>query len=134
MPVHKPQGSSDEILAGISGVLPDFEVFHNQILVGIYMRGAVKDLGNGKVLHLPDKTVDEDQWQGKVGIVLNVGPLAFKNDARNDFGGVEVKKGDWIIFRVSDGFPIDINGIHCRLLEDVHVKGRLTSPDLNIIW
>lgn len=134
MPIHKPQGSADEIIAGLANVLNEFEPFHNQVLIGIYMRGGVKDLGNGKSLYLPDKTVDEDQWQGKVGLVMKAGPLAFKNDARNDFAGQTVTPGDWIVFRVSDGFPIDLNGIHCRLLEDVHVKGRITSPDLNIVW
>lgn len=134
MPVDKPQASADEILAGISGVLPGFEVFHNQVLVGIYMRGSEKRLANGTTLYLTDKSAGEDQWQGKVGLVLSVGPLAFKNDARNDFGGQQVSNQDWIVFRVSDGFPIDINGVHCRLLEDVHVKGRIASPDINIIW
>lgn len=134
MPVHKPQGSADEIIAGLADVLPDFEPFHNQVLIGIYMRGSEKKIAGGHTIYMPDKVVDEDQWQGKVGLVLKSGPLAFKNDARNDFAGQTVAPGDWVVFRVSDGFPIDVNGVHCRLLEDVHLKGRIASPDLNIIW
>ncbi len=134
MPQHKPQSTAEEIRSEIASVLPGLDIFHNQILIGIYMRGSVKELAGGKQLYLPDKVVDEDQWQGKVGVVLKVGPMAFKNDARNDFAGQSVAEGDWIVFRVSDGFPLDINGVHCRLLEDIHVKGRIVSPDINIIW
>lgn len=134
MAIDKPQSSAEEILAGMGDVLTNFEVFHNQILVGIFMRGAVKKLAGGGVLYVPDKTAGEDQWQGKVGLVLKTGPMAFKNDARNDFGGQSVAEGQWLVYRVSDGFPIDINGVHCRLLEDVHIKGRIADPTIDIIW
>jgi hypothetical protein len=38
--------------------------------------------------------------------------------------------GDWVMYRVSDGYSIDINETHCRLLEDVHIKGRLSDPTI----
>ena len=124
MATNKPQSNKDEILASIEDTSA-IEVMHNQILVGIYMRGA--KIGN---IYIPEKTQDEDRWQGKVGLVIKKGPMAFKNDGANDFHGQDVNEGDWVIYRVSDGFSIDINGTHCRLLEDVHIKGRVSDPSV----
>lgn len=124
MAKSKPQATVEEIRAAI-GDLERIEVMHNQILVGIYMRGD--KIGQ---IYIPEKTQDEDRWQGKVGLVLKKGPLAFVDDSSSDFRGQNVDEGDWVIYRVSDGFPIDVNGTHCRLLEDVHIKGRVTDPSV----
>lgn len=122
MALNKPQSTRAEIMASI-GDLSRVEIMHNQILVGIYMRS--EKVGN---IFLPDQTRDEDRWQGKVGIVLKKGPQAFKSDGSTDFAGQNVEEGDWLLYRISDGFAIDINGTHCRLLEDIHIKGRVTDP------
>lgn len=128
MAVDKPQTSEAEIRAGLGVALEQLEVFHNQILVGTYLGSGVTKGG----IILTDKGKDEDRWQGKVGVVLKVGPLAFVDDARNDFKGQTVKEGDWIVYKVSDGFSLDVNKVHCRLIEDIHIKARVSAPD--IIW
>lgn len=125
----KPQSTAEEILASLNiAALSDlpYEVFHNQILVAIHIKPERTEGG----LYLPDKTRDEDRYQGKVGLVLGVGPAAFVNDARNDFHDQSVKPGDWVIFRVSDGTSLDINQVHCRQLEDIHIRGRVPSPKM----
>lgn len=128
MAVDKPQTSEAEIRAGLGVALEQLEVFHNQILVGTYLGSGVTKGG----IILTDKGKDEDRWQGKVGVVLKIGPLAFVDDARNDFKGQTVKEGDWIVYKVSDGFSLDVNEVHCRLIEDIHIKARISAPD--IIW
>lgn len=127
MAVDKPQSSASDIMASLGDAPDKFHVSHNQVLVAIFMRGD--KIGS---IYVPDKTAQEDQWQGKVGLVIKKGPLAFKNDHRNDFADQDVKPGDWVVYRVSDGFPIDINKVHCRLIEDIHIKGVVDTPD--IIW
>jgi co-chaperonin GroES (HSP10) len=122
----KPQSSLAEIKAGL-GDLSSVKVFNNQVLVGIWRR---PEKTKGGII-LTDKTRDEDKWQGKVGYVLKKGPLAFKSDDRVQFAD-DVSEGDCVVYRTSDGFPLDINGIHCRLLEDVHVKAIVTDPA--VIW
>lgn len=119
----KAQSSAEEIRKAV-GDLSAISVFHNQTFVAIFKRSAVTSSG----IHLPDQVLKEDEFQGKVGLVLKKGPLAFKDDARNDFGGVDVEEGDWVIFRVSDGFPLKWNGVMCRFLEDVHIKGTVADP------
>ncbi|API52863.1 hypothetical protein BMW22_15670 [Rhizobium leguminosarum] len=125
MSKNKPQSTQTEITAAI-GDISSLEIMHNQILVGIWMR---PERTAGGII-LTEKTVDEDKWQGKVGLVLKVGPTAFVNDNANDFKGQSLSVGDWVIYRTSDGFSIDVNGTHCRLLEDVHIKGRTNDPSI----
>lgn len=125
MAANKPQASKGEIEASI-GNIDDITIYHNQILVGIYM--APERTAGGIIR--PDRTRDEDKWQGKVGLVLKKGPLAFVDDRSNNFGGQDAELGDWIVYRVSDGFPIDINGVHCRIMEDTHVKAAVPAPEL----
>lgn len=137
MSSDKPQGSADEIHASLDGALGDITtVMHNLVLVGIYMRGNKIVTPSGVELYVPDSSAKEDQFQGKVGLVLAIGPGAFINDARNDFNGQTLKVGDWIAFRVSDGWPLDINGVHCRLIEDIHVKLVVAPPTARnrLIW
>ncbi len=137
MAVNKPQGSAEEIHNSLDGALDDIKkVMSNLVLVAIYMRGNTIVTPNGVTIYVPDSTAQEDQFQGKVGLVLKKGPLAFVNDARNDFGGQSVEPGEWIAFRVSDGWPVDVNGVHCRLLEDIHIKLGVAPPTVTnrLIW
>lgn len=126
--VDKPQSTRDEILASLNGAVEKYQPFHNQILVGILIRPEKTAAG----LILPDSVRQEDVYQGKVGLVLAKGPSAFVNDARNDFHWQNVEVGDWVVFRVSDGTSLNLNSVKCRQLEDIHIRGRVTSPEL--IW
>lgn len=113
------------------GDLDDYDVFHNLVLVATFIQSEKTKGG----VYLPDKALAEDRYQGKVGLVLKAGPGAFKDDTVVKFYGVTVKRGDWVIYRPSDGveqFVRDLNtpgsGISCRLLEDAHLKGRVADP------
>jgi len=123
----KPQTTIEEITAGI-GELSQVKVFSNYLLVGIWIR---PEMTKGGII-LTDKTRDEDRWQGSTAFVLKKGPLAFVDDDRNSFHGQDVAVGDIVVFRTSDGFSKDVNGIHCRFIEDVHVKAVVPNPEM--IW
>lgn len=125
MAEDKPQSTAEQIRDSI-GDISDITIMHNQILIGIWIKPQ-KTAGG---ILLTDKYRDEDKWQGKVGLVLKKGALAFKDDDRTEFHGQSVKEGDWVIYRVSDGFSIDLNGTHCRLIEDVHIRGIIPNPSI----
>lgn len=111
------------------GDIEAVEITGVQILVGTYLR---PEKTSGGIL-LTDTIRDEDIYQGKVGMVLKVAPGAFVDggpDAK--FNGFIVKPGDWVFYRVADGFSMSINSHHCRLLEDVHIRGRVPHPDIII--
>lgn len=124
MAVNKPQQTEEEIRAGIPN-LDDFDAFHNKILVGIYM-GPEKTKGG---VLLPDKVRDEDRWQCRCGVVLKVGKAAFVSDSQNIFVD-SVAEGDWLVFRSSNGSSLDIEGVHCRLLQEADIEGRVKDPTM----
>jgi len=110
------------------GDIKEVEIFNNQILCAIYIRPQKTASG----IILTEKYVDEDKYQGKVGLVLKMGPEAFVDESGKWFKNMKIKVGDWVVFRPSDGWSVSINGKSCRILDDVAIRGRVKSPD--IIW
>lgn len=107
------------------GDISDIDLFNNQVLVAVYVRPNKTKSG----IYLPDATVAEDKIQGKVGLVIKKGPMAFVDASNQWFTDIEVNEGDWVIFRPSDGWGITVNNLMCRILEDTAVRGKITSPD-----
>lgn len=97
-----------------------------QILVATYIRPERKKSG----LILTSNVREEDKFQGKCGLVLKRGPLAYKATEKLDFGGYEAKVGDWVWYRPMDGYALSVNGVHCRVLDDVEIKGDIDHPDV----
>lgn len=124
---HKTDPKQD-ILNKI-GSVDDYELFHNRILVAVYERPSQIQTAGGLTLELPDSVRKEDQYQGKVGLVLKVGPTAFTDDGVNKFFGQSVSPGDWLVFRPSDSWAAKIKGVLCRHVEDAHIVARIPSPD-----
>ena len=120
-------------LLNSAGPLTDYEIFHNLVLVATYVPS--EKIGS---IIVPDKSMMESRFQGKMGLVLKLGPLAFKDDAVARFGGVTIEPGDWVMYRPSDGIELFIkdhaglanDGLPCRLIEDTLIKGRVTDPSL----
>ena len=107
------------------GKLDDIEIFNNQLLCAVYVRPEKTKGG----IVLPDQHRSEDKIQGKVGLVLKKGQSAFVDEGQNWFVGVNVEVNDWIIFRPADGWSITVNGVLCRILNDINVRGRIQHPD-----
>lgn len=114
-----------EVLLGQIGDLSRLEVFNMQVLVAVYIRPEKTKGG----LFLSDRARDEDRYQSKVGLILKKGPTAFVDKDGEWFSGLEIKEGDWIVFRPSDGWNITVNGVLCRMLDDVSVRARVAHPD-----
>lgn len=115
----------DVILKRI-GSLEGLRLSGAQILVATYIRPERKKSG----LILTAKVREEDKFQGKCGLVLKRGPLAYKSTEKLDFGGYEAKVGDWVWYRPMDGYALSVNGVHCRVLDDVEIKGDIDHPDI----
>lgn len=114
----------EAIMAGVGSYLDDIELFFNWILVGVYIR---PDKTAGGIIR-PDSNVEEDCWQGKVGLVLKKGPDAFKDDDRTDFGGQSVEAGEWVSFNINDTRAVTINGVFCRVIQDTKICMKLRKP------
>lgn len=110
------------------GDISDIEIFNNQVLVVIYERPEKTVSG----LYITDKNRDEDKFQSKVGLIVKMGPDAFKDEDEKWFKDVEFNLADWVVYRPSDGWSISVNKKACRMLDDVHIRARVQHPDA--VW
>ena len=124
---HDPVQALIDAVGDVSGI----EVMHNLVLVATYIE---PERTPGGVIK-PDSAMEENRFQGKAGLVLALGPLAFKDDDRTKFGGMKLNAGDWVIARPSDGLEMlkvnrDTGGAYLRLFEDINIKARVSDPAL----
>jgi co-chaperonin GroES (HSP10) len=115
------------------GDLSGIEIFGNDILVAIYKRPEKTKSG----LILTANTLNEDVHQGKVGLILKMGPTSYVDDDGNRFR--DIKEGDWVVFRPSDGWRVTLNTLQgtyskddtvdCRIVSDISVRSRVQDPD-----
>lgn len=110
------------------GDISDYSVFHNEVIVAVYLRPEKTKSG----IYLTDTHRDEDRHQSKVGLVVKMGPEAFNDPDGNWFRDVEVNLHDWVVYRPSDGWSQTVNGVLCRALQDNRVKGKIPHPDM--VW
>lgn len=123
--------SPERALLDAAGDLTDYEVFHNFVLISPYVAEKV-----GSIIR-PDNHLEEDRYQGKVGLVLKCGPLAFSEQVADHFTGDAIQPGDWVVYRGSDTYEMFIkdrrkvhDGLPVRLIEDTLIKMRVSDPSL----
>lgn len=114
----------EEILKQI-GDISGIEIFNNQILCAVYIR---PEKTKGGII-LTDGIRGEDRFQGKVGLLIGMGPAAFQDESGQWFNNSSFKLHDWLVFRPSDGWGVTVNGVLCRMMSDTQVKARISSPD-----
>ena len=107
------------------GDISGLEIFNSHVLVAIYIRPQKTKSG----IIFADQTRDEDKYQGKIGLIIKTGPAAFVDPDGKWFVGSDLKVGDWVMYRASDGWATKINGVECRMLADTAVRGRVADVD-----
>jgi hypothetical protein len=110
--------------------LDGFDIAAQGVLVATYKRPD-DVMTEGKVL-LPHQVVKDDEYQGKVGLVVKLGRRAFVDDEHIQWYGYRCDPGDWVIFRPSDGIKMAIGGpggVHCRLIADAYLKVKIPHAD-----
>lgn len=108
------------------GDLSNVSLFSGRVLVGIYI--APEKTAGG--IFRPQSNIQEDRWQGVVGLVLKKGAMAFVDDENHKFHDQNVNVGDWVTFRPGDAKRIQINGVDCRIVEDVLIDMVIDSPEI----
>ena len=69
-------------------------------------------------------------------VTANLGPTAFKDDEHTKFPKWErpIERGDWVLYRNSDGWDKDIQvigeytAVKCRVIQDAYIRGRVKYP------
>lgn len=108
------------------GNLDDIEVIGDMVLVGIYIR---PEKTAGGIIR-PTVNKQEDVWQGKVGLVLKWGPDAFTDPETGEPYAQRAEVGDWCVFKVGDGWSLNINDYPCRLVRDSAIRLKVKDPNV----
>lgn len=110
------------------GSLANMSLMGNRVLVAIYI--APEKMVSG--LYRPSSQLKEDVYQGTVGLVLKLGPQAFRDEpeTKTFFHGTSVPVGSWVVFRPGDAKRIQINGVDCRMVEDTLIDMVIDNPEL----
>jgi co-chaperonin GroES (HSP10) len=111
-------------ILGFIGDVSGFEVMGDRVLVGVFMR---PEKTKGGIIR-PDANKEEDVWQGKVGLVLKLGPNAFVNPEDGSSYEQRVDVGDWVVFKVGDGWQLEVNKMPCRMIKDTNFIAKIKDP------
>ena len=77
---------------------------------------------------LSDQAIQEQQWTTNVGLVMKLGPIAYKD--KDKFStGPWCKEKDWVIFARYAGSRLKIDGGELRILNDDEILGVVNSPE-----
>lgn|SRR5262245_651797 len=132
-----PKEQKIEFLKATKRVVKGITVLRNRVLVATYMQPSKT---KGGVL-LADNTIQESRFQGKVGLILKVGPVAFhfpeddhiRARPKGRWRHKYPKVGDWVFFRASDTWECGLDeGAPCKFIFDDSIVGKINDPDL--IW
>lgn len=81
---------------------------------------------------VPQTKTHEARFQGKIGLVVKLGPTAFKYDGQYEFEGDAPKIGDYVMFHASAPRELSILGTSCKLIDSSQIK--MTVEDPTSIW
>ncbi len=113
------------IIAAV-GDLSKVDVFSDLVLVATFIRSE-KTAGG---IIRPREVVQEDEFQGKTGLVLKCGPLAFTDWEDEDRRGLNAEQHTWVVFAIKDGWPVQVNGVACRFIPYDKLRARVADPTL----
>jgi hypothetical protein len=110
--------------------LPHSKVMHNLVLCATYFLPAFELLPNGTKFFRSEKSHDEALWQGKVGLVIAKGRLAFVDEPGVSFRGQNVEIGEWVQWDIHDARQCVLNRVHCRFVKDTQIIMTWDDPRL----
>jgi co-chaperonin GroES (HSP10) len=135
MPAVEYQHDTDpkQALLDKVGDISGIEIFGSDVLLALYTPPEKTKSG----LIISDDTRNEFKFQGKAGLVVKLGSTAYRDEQGNKFRDIEV--GDWVCFRPSDGWPLQLNTrrtriskdgiVDCRIITDINIRARVSHPD-----
>ena len=117
-----PKSGILEAVGDVSGV----DVLTDLVLVGTFIRSEKRASG----LLLPTQHLQEDEFQGKVGLVLKAGPLAYGDWEDDAERGKNATLNTWVVFAIKDTWPLQINGVACRVVPYDKLRMRISNPTM----
>lgn len=110
------------------GDLSRVRVCSDLVLLGTFIRN---EMTRGGIIR-PRENVNEDEHQGKVGLVLKAGPMAYNDWESPEDSGQAAVPGTWVVYYLMDARQFQINGTPCRMIP--YEKIRMVIPDPNMVF
>lgn len=89
------------------------------VLVATYIR---PEKTAGGIIR-PIDNIKEDEFQGKVGLIVKMGPDCDDEEAL-------CATGDWVVYSIKDGWAVTVNGTACRLIPFDRIRMKISNPDV----
>ena len=116
-----PKRTILEIVGDLSGLT----ITGDMVLMATYIRPTKT---SGGIIR-PDINVQEDVWQGKVGLVLKWGNTAYQDTPDYIFHEKDkVYPEEWGIYKVGDAWSMNVRGVPCRLVRDINIRAKVDDP------
>lgn len=117
-----PKRAIIDAIGDVRGV----DVLSDLVLVGTFIRNEKTKAG----LILPKEYLQEDEYQGKVGLVLKAGPLAYGDWEEEEERGQNAKLCSWVVFAIKDTWPFQLNQVACRVVPYDKIRMRVSDPTM----
>ena len=101
-------------------------VFGPDYLLAIFDRAGQKTSSN---IYVPNGYI-EDRVQGKVGLVIGIGPLCKGEEYLEWFGGHPPKLGDWVISSIREGISYLLGDQPVKSIEYKYIRMASGRPDI----
>lgn len=120
--------ASDPMAAIIKAVgdISKLKVASDLVLLGTYIRNE-KTAGG---IIRPHDVLKEDEYQGKVGLVLKAGPMAYGDWEDDELRGHLAKLHTWVVYQIKDAWPVQINGTACRFVPYEKIRAQIPNPSM----
>lgn len=113
------------------GDISDIEVLNDKVLIAIFEHDGVTKGG----IYVGTRTATESKFQGKVGLILAMGPCV-NPEGKAALRGCDFDVGDWVAVNASDGLSMNAGrhggDVMLRLLSEASIHMRVKNPDS--IW
>ena len=127
-------------------MLQGMQPLADRVLVVVYerTRQGGKETKTEGGIYIPESfhktnAAEQDYYQGRVGLLIAKGELAFEEDATHKWGKRKPEVGDWIMFDTVNTSPFDVpdgkNGSRrARFVQDVYVEAIVPDEVFDAIW
>jgi co-chaperonin GroES (HSP10) len=129
-----PDEERRRIFAEIGDVLDEIKVGGADVLVATWKPDQERRTAGGLIL--TQKSADEYDYQGVTGLILKLGPYAYKSEKTKswfvdkDNDPDPPKVGEWVSYTYLKGASFKLKTKSCRLVNDQYILLRITRPDL----
>ena len=106
------------------GSLAKEKILGDRIMIAVY--GRPEKTAGG--VYVSDSQIQEDQYQGCVGAVVALGPLAFVYDGQFKWEGDKPKVWDWVLFNPAEGYQYAFRKACIRIFPSHAIKAVVSDP------